>query len=100
MGDFFISRNTIHATKITTPNQQRTTMADEIDQADINTARFMDRHVAAIRQEAAKKAPVIQYQYCRNQCGAKTENGQPYCCDDCKEDFEYRQKVAEKQRAR
>lgn len=75
-------------------------MADEIDQADINTERFMARQVAAIRQEALIKAPEIQYVLCRNQCGARTKDGEPFCSDDCKEDFDYRATVAQKQRGR
>lgn len=75
-------------------------MADEIDQADLNTARFTDRQVAAIRRDASVKPQEIQYMYCRNKCGAKTLNGEPFCSEDCQEDFEYRQRVASKQRVR
>lgn len=68
-------------------------MADEADIAGIEEERARQRHIDAARR-AATESVLVRGEECLNTCGSAPAPDSPWCCTECRDDFESRKAAA------
>lgn len=74
-------------------------MSDEIDQGDAARELLLEVAIAAARRPA-QQAPAPEGGECANACGEDALPGSLFCCADCRDTAETRERIRRRQGVR